>query len=398
MDVQRESIPRYLRYWINSLPSPSCALVSSCSDLRDGVIFTEILFHALGLHVPNVSSKSSSCGRTRAVINSLTNYVGAKYMPKILFEQHAADKICSEQETEYTWTLLEFLYDLHSKLKKNDVENNKENSLQNSERANLNSELQVLDGRVLSSLNHQPGLDKDKRDKERMVGHILYPETIKSAEFRAARTMTTSRDSVTLPLRVDGRAKLGLEKKLLENKKSSVQTSENINSNTNMSGQSKKRLMVQSAKSSYHSSNSRVGLNDHESYRIAQQRTSKSSSPPRSRSRSPRKVVAQSSSTELYEKMVSQQITNRGTVRNSAIIDPAYSPRTWNEVKKETGEKDSDRIDNSSESESESNTAGRYRRGNVTDRINGMLGSVDASTRENNQLVLTNYFHFTLFN
>lgn len=55
------SPPRYLIYWINSIPCTRCALVNTTNDLTDGVAIQELVEHIVG-EVPFAGSSESGAG------------------------------------------------------------------------------------------------------------------------------------------------------------------------------------------------------------------------------------------------------------------------------------------------------------------------------------------------
>jgi len=104
------AVPNHIKYWINSIPKPSCALFSSCEDLRSGTTLKDIvLFAENGKTIPHIDSCTTFTSVARCVLNFIGMEHGWGNLPSELRAQSAADLISRGQPEETLW-LLEILY------------------------------------------------------------------------------------------------------------------------------------------------------------------------------------------------------------------------------------------------------------------------------------------------
>lgn len=99
--MSNSSPPRYLVYWINSIPSTRCALCNGTVDLLDGHILIDVTEHVLGSPVPFAETSETAAGRVRAVLCLFGDRAGKRdaafaavpALPKELLTADAADEV-----------------------------------------------------------------------------------------------------------------------------------------------------------------------------------------------------------------------------------------------------------------------------------------------------------------
>ncbi len=96
-------LPDHLRYFVNGVPSPSCAIVDNFSDLSDGCALTDIALRVSGADFP-VSVLSSTEERVRFVLRTVSEkFSQCFYAPYIFSHGHMDFRL--EQPSRYYPTM-----------------------------------------------------------------------------------------------------------------------------------------------------------------------------------------------------------------------------------------------------------------------------------------------------
>ena len=107
------SSQEHIKWWINSVPSPTCALFSNINELSTGTVLISLLCHYF--HCDNVPETSKdSVGLIRCCLTFLTDMYGTTSLPLLLRDpQKTSERIAHNHDPDTSWCLLQFLYNLH---------------------------------------------------------------------------------------------------------------------------------------------------------------------------------------------------------------------------------------------------------------------------------------------
>jgi hypothetical protein len=95
--------PRYLRYWINSIPLETCLLFeNNLADFSDGQLVASVISHIYGMAIPHTTDQTSACARTRAAICLLGAKEGWTNLPAFIQESALSDLLCETTGSEET--------------------------------------------------------------------------------------------------------------------------------------------------------------------------------------------------------------------------------------------------------------------------------------------------------
>ena len=105
----------HIKWWINSIPSPPCALFSNVDDLSNGTVLVSLLCHYVHCNaIPQTETTKDSIGLIRCCLIFMAEVYGKTSLPTQLRDPEIASKrIAHNNDPETSWCLLQFLYNLH---------------------------------------------------------------------------------------------------------------------------------------------------------------------------------------------------------------------------------------------------------------------------------------------